>query len=161
MIPSWHGNDALCCRKTDITLSAYPLCKYKRWWSSLSWKIKRVLGLSGESKMCLSSYILRRQYKQSKVREIFRKILWHSQNIWTLNLPKNLLLREWTYVKFISNWRWISKLWSKLGCLFTFCYSAWANQIKTKLCTDLWLANGSVHKLQICKSVLIEYAPSK
>ena len=36
------------------------------------------------------------------------------------------------YVRFISytkcsNWRWISKLLSNFGCLFTFCCSAWAN----------------------------------
>ena len=27
----------------------------------------------------------------------------------------------------------LSKLMSNFGCLFTFCYSAWVNQIKTKL----------------------------
>ena len=36
------------------------------------------------------------------------------------------------YVRFISflkcsNWRQISKLLSNFGCLFTFCYFAWAN----------------------------------
>ena len=44
------------------------------------------------------------------------------------------------YVWFISyskcsNWRQISKLASNFGCLFTFCYSAWANLLKTKLQT--------------------------
>ena len=34
-----------------------------------------------------------------------------------------------------SNWRQISKLASNFGCLFTFCYSAWANLLKTKLQT--------------------------
>ena len=34
-----------------------------------------------------------------------------------------------------SNWRRISKLLTNFGCLFTFCYSLWANQIKTKLQT--------------------------
>ena len=34
-----------------------------------------------------------------------------------------------------SNWHWISKLSSNFGCLFTLCYSARANSIKTKLQT--------------------------
>ena len=39
-----------------------------------------------------------------------------------------------TYSK-CSNWGRISKLSSNFGSLFTFCYSAWGNQIKTKLQT--------------------------
>ena len=34
-----------------------------------------------------------------------------------------------SYSKF-SNWRWISKLLSNFGCLFTFCYLDGANSIK-------------------------------
>ena len=34
-----------------------------------------------------------------------------------------------------SNWRQILKLSSNIGCLFTFCYSAWANLLETKLQT--------------------------
>ena len=41
---------------------------------------------------------------------------------------------------------------SNFGCLFTFCYSIWANKIKNKLQTC---------NLQICESVLIGFAPSK
>jgi hypothetical protein len=59
-----------------------------------------------------------------------------------------------------SNWHQISKLASNFGCLFTFCYSAWANLIQTKLQTCN-LQTDQVHKLQICKSVLIEFAQSK
>ena len=36
------------------------------------------------------------------------------------------------------NWRQISKLSSTFGCLFTFCYSAWATLIKTKLQNCNW-----------------------
>jgi hypothetical protein len=39
-----------------------------------------------------------------------------------------------SYLK-CSKWRWISKLVSNFGCLFAFCYSAWANLLKTKLQT--------------------------
>ena len=60
-----------------------------------------------------------------------------------------------------SNWCQISKLLSNFGCLFSFCYFALANQIKTKLQTCKYLTNWPVHKLQICKSVLIEFEPSK
>ena len=47
---------------------------------------------------------------------------------------------KFTYVRFMSyskcyNWRGISKLSSNFGCLFTFCYSAGANLLKTKLQT--------------------------
>ena len=38
-----------------------------------------------------------------------------------------------------SNWRWISKLLSNFGCLFTFCYLDGANSIKTDLLVcNLW-----------------------
>ena len=72
-----------------------------------------------------------------------------------------------TNVRFVSyskcsNWRRISKLLSNFCSLFTFGYLDGANSIKTKLQTcDLWLTNWPVHKLQICESVLIEFAPSK
>ena len=49
-----------------------------------------------------------------------------------------LFQRFLIYVRFISyskcsNWRWISKLSSNFGCLFTFCYLDGANSIKTDL----------------------------
>ena len=44
---------------------------------------------------------------------------------------------------------WISQLVSNFGCLFTFCYSARTNSLKTKLQTCN-LQNWPVHKLQIC-----------
>ena len=59
----------------------------------------------------------------------------------------------WNNVRFISyskcsNWRRISKLSSNFGCLFTFCYSAWAIWIKTKLQTC---------NLQIGQSISYKY----
>ena len=44
-------------------------------------------------------------------------------NVWIMSYSKH------------SNWQQILKLLSNFGCLFTFCYYAWENQIKTKLQT--------------------------
>ena len=59
-----------------------------------------------------------------------------------------VLYTIWTFlmtcVRFISyskcsKWRRISKLLSKCGCLFSFCYLDWANSIKTDLhICSLW-----------------------
>ena len=51
-----------------------------------------------------------------------------------------LSILVFVFVRFMSyskhsNWRWILKLKSNFGCLFTFCYSAGANLLKTKLQT--------------------------
>ena len=48
------------------------------------------------------------------------------------NVAASQVKPNFTYVWFISyskcsNWRQISKLSLNFGCLFTFCYSAWAN----------------------------------
>ena len=50
------------------------------------------------------------------------------------------------------NWRQISKLASNFGCLFTFCYSAWTNLIKTKLQTyNLQPGQSICYKLNLKK----------
>ena len=65
------------------------------------------------------------------------------------------------YVQFISyskcsNWRWISKLLSIVDLLFAILLG----QIKSKLNYKLVTYKLAVDKLHVCKSVLIEFAPT-
>ena len=65
---------------------------------------------------CFQHYV-----KEIKKWFLFQRLFW--TNVWFIS-----------YLK-CSNRRRILKLTSNFGCLFTFCYSAWANEIKTKLQT--------------------------
>ena len=61
------------------------------------------------------------QYKFSRL--ICLRMINFPTNVWFISYSK------------CSNWHQILKFLSNFGCLFTFCYSAWANSIKTKLQT--------------------------
>ena len=72
---------------------------------------------------------------------IGRKFYWSNNNsalIQSFQIEVECLINN--YVRFISYSKcpdccWILKLSSNFECLFPFCYSAWANQIKTKFQT--------------------------
>ena len=78
--------------------------------------------------------------------------------LWSRNLNTNLNNVQFIYYSKCScQLATYIEIVIELWHLFTFCYSSW--QIKPKL--NYRFTKWPVHKLQICKSVLIEVAPSK